>query len=94
MLMSSADSAPLFRGVICNTVYFSANLANLYIIRKGDLQKKQEKKKLILTSVGEAGSRMIRANIDTFRQIGDCIHFKARVTLIRCVFSGSDVGSK
>ncbi len=45
--------------------------------------------------VGEAGSRMIRANIDAFRQIGDRrIHFKAKVTLILCVFSSSDVRSK
>ncbi len=30
-----------------------------------------------------------------FRQIGDQrIHFKVKVTLILCVFSGSDVGSK
>ncbi len=33
--------------------------------------------------------------IDAFRQIGDRrIHFKAKVTLILCVFSSSDVGSK
>ncbi len=38
---------------------------------------------------------MICANIDTFRQIGDRrIHFKEKVTLILCVFSGSDVRSK
>ncbi len=38
---------------------------------------------------------MIHANIDAFRQIADRhIHFKAKVTLILCVFSGSDVGSK
>ncbi len=38
---------------------------------------------------------MIRANIDAFRQIGDRrIPFKAKVTLILCFFSGSDVGSK
>ncbi len=38
---------------------------------------------------------MICANIDAFRQIGDQrIHFKAKVTLILCVFSGSDVRSK
>ncbi len=38
---------------------------------------------------------MIRANIDTFRQIGDRrIHFKVKVTLILCVFSGSNVRSK
>ncbi len=37
---------------------------------------------------------MIRVNIDTFRQIGDRhIRFKTKVTLIICVFSGSDVGS-
>ncbi len=33
--------------------------------------------------------------IDAFRQIGDRrIHFKAKATLILCVFSSSDVGSK
>ncbi len=38
---------------------------------------------------------MIYVNIHTFKQIGDRrIHFKAKVTLILCVFSGSDVGSK
>ncbi len=38
---------------------------------------------------------MIRTNIDAFRQIGDRrIHFKAKVMLILCVFSGSDEGSK
>ncbi len=37
---------------------------------------------------------MSRANIDAFRQIGDQrIHFKAKITLILCIFSGSDVGS-
>ncbi len=57
---------------------------------------KDSLKTFILTSsVDEAGSRMIRVNIDAFRQIGDRrIHFKAKVTLILCVFSGSDVGSK
>ncbi len=34
-------------------------------------------------------------NIDTFRQIRDRrIPFKTKVTLILCIFSGSDVGSK
>ncbi len=38
---------------------------------------------------------MIRAKIDTFRQIRDHnIPFKDKVTLIFCVFSSSDVGSK
>ncbi len=38
---------------------------------------------------------MIWANIDGFRQIGDRrIPVKAKVTLILCVFSCSDVGSK
>ncbi len=38
---------------------------------------------------------MIRANKDACMQIGDRrIFFKAKVTLILCVFSGSDVGSK
>ncbi len=52
-------------------------------------------KTLILTSVGEAGSRMIHVNIDAFRQIG-IIAFpsKTKVPLILCVFSGSDVGNK
>ncbi len=36
---------------------------------------------------------MIRANIDAFRQHRR-IHFKAKITLILCVFSGSDVGTK
>ncbi len=50
---------------------------------------------MLTSSVGEAGSRMIRVNMDTFRQIGDRhIHFKAKITLILCVFSGSDVRSK
>ncbi len=45
--------------------------------------------------IGEGGSRMIRANIDAFRQIRDhSIPFKTNVMLILCVFSGSDVGSK
>ncbi len=61
---------------------------------KGDLQRFI--KTLILTSsVDEPGSRMIHVNIDAFRQIGDhSIPFKIKVTLILCVFSGSDVGSK
>ncbi len=38
---------------------------------------------------------MIHVNIDAFRQIGNWrIHFKAKGTLILCVFSGSDVRSK
>ncbi len=46
-------------------------------------------------SVDEAGSRMICANIDAFRQIGiGAFPSKTKVTLILCVFSGSDVGSK
>ncbi len=53
-------------------------------------------KNFILTSsVDEARSRMIRTNKEVFRKIGDRhIHFKAKVTLILCVFSGSDVKSK
>ncbi len=47
---------------------------------------KMNKKNLILTSsVDEAGSRMIRANIDAFRQNGIGA-FKTKVTLIFCVF--------
>ncbi len=50
---------------------------------------------MLSSSVDEAGSRMIHTDIGAFRQIGDRrIHFIVKVTLILCVFSGSDVGSK
>ncbi len=50
---------------------------------------------ILNSSVDEAGSRIIRLNIDAFRQIGDRrLHFKVKVMLILCVLSGSDVGSK
>ncbi len=56
MLMSSADSALLFRGA-------DVKLANEHIIiRKDDLQRFIKKH----SSVDEAGSRMIHMNIDAF----------------------------
>ncbi len=49
----------------------------------------------MLTSVDEAGSRMICANIGASRQIRiGAFPSKTQETLILCVFSGSDVGSK
>ncbi len=73
------------------TLNFSQTLLGKVICK--DLYKK--KKHILTSSVDKAGSRMIRANIDAFRQIGDQrIPFKAKVMLILCVFSGSDVRSK
>ncbi len=66
--MSSARPDPLFCG--CDEQYFftlPGKLANLHIFSKGDLQRFI--KTLILTSVDKTGSRMIRTNIDAFRQI-------------------------
>ncbi len=60
MLMSSADPAPLFCEVRSSAV-----------IRKGDLQRLIKKNIILTSSVDEAGSRMIRVNIDTFWLIGD-----------------------
>ncbi len=61
--MSSADSAPLFRvlseGLFTLTA-FIMKLANYHIIKKGSLHFKNA------SSVDEAGSRMIRANINAF----------------------------
>ncbi len=49
----------------------AAKLANLHVIRKGDLQRFIKKPYCLLTSSeDEAVSRMIRLNIDAFRQIG------------------------
>ncbi len=53
MLMSSADPAPLFCEVRSSAV-----------IRKGDLQRLIKKNVILTSSVDEAGSRMIRVNID------------------------------
>ncbi len=65
MLMSSADSAPLLRALsefsrihreTCELAFIRRPFAKIYL------------KSLVLTSsVGEAGSRMIRVNIDAFR---------------------------
>ncbi len=86
MLMSSADPAPLSCGVTSSSLR-DCKLANYHVIRKGDLQRFI---KLILTSsVDEAGSRMIRANLCRLRS-----HSLQKQTLILCVFSSSDVRSK
>ncbi len=49
---------------------------------------------MLTSSVDEAGSRMIRANIDAYVDRDRRIPFKVKVTLILCIFSSSDVRSK
>ncbi len=92
MPMSSADHALSSVGWQAVLFTLAVKLANYQVIRKVGWQKK---KRILTSSVDEAGSRMIRVNINVFRQVGDpCIHFKVKITLTLCVFSGSDVGCK
>ncbi len=63
----------------------------IYISDDSDLQR-FIKKRILTSSVGEAGSRMIRTNIEAFRHIGGT--FPLETNAIHCVFSGSDVGNK
>ncbi len=65
--MSSADSASLFRGVMSSTVYFSCKTAQLAHYYERQFAKIHKKTFILTSSVGEAGSPIIHANIDAFR---------------------------
>ncbi len=94
--MSSADPASPLPSTLFEGLFTLAAIPPWKLLISTLLGKaicKDSLKTLILTSsVGAAGSRMIRANIGTFRQIRGRIPSKTNV--IHCIFSGSDVGSK